>query len=96
MMTEQRLIDADELKKSLYKSSCEWTHGEHPMILEESDIDNAPTVSAVEVVRCEKCKHKDTEDCPMSYYEEYEGIDAEPQWITDKKAQYCSYGEVEK
>lgn len=30
---------ADRLKEKKYKS-CEWSHGEHPYIVEECDIDN--------------------------------------------------------
>lgn len=40
-----RLIDADELKKQAYKSS-DWSHGEHPYVVEVYDIDEAPTIDA--------------------------------------------------
>lgn len=54
-----RLIDADALIEKAY-----W-HGEHPSVddlfaegvdaVDVSDIDNAPTIEAEPVVRCEKC-----------------------------------------
>ena len=40
-----RLIDADELIKQACRST-EWSHGEHPMVIETDDIDDAPTVDA--------------------------------------------------
>lgn len=40
-----RLIDADELIKQACRST-EWSHGEHPMVIEADDIDDAPTVDA--------------------------------------------------
>lgn len=33
-----RLIDADELIKHACRST-EWSHGEHPMVIETDDID---------------------------------------------------------
>lgn len=32
-----RPIDADELKKKLYKDTTGWSHGEHPMVIENDD-----------------------------------------------------------
>ena len=40
-----RLIDADELIKQACRST-EWSQGEHPMVVEVDDIDDAPTVDA--------------------------------------------------
>ena len=40
-----RLIDADELIKQACRST-EWSHGEHPMVIEADDIDDVPTVDA--------------------------------------------------
>lgn len=50
---EMRLIDADAL----------WmvTEGDHEYY-ERFEIENAPTVDAVPVVRCKDCKHRDPED----------------------------------
>lgn len=43
-----RPIDADELKAKAF--------GKRGGLIHTSDIDDAPTVDAVEVVRCEYCK----------------------------------------
>lgn len=56
-----RLIDADELKKQSYESS-EWDGGGfHQRVVDESDIDDAPTIDAVPVVRCKDCEWYDNE-----------------------------------
>ena len=49
MATEKRLIDANELP--YYPVS------NFSMVVFKDDIENAPTVDAVEVVRCEKCQY---------------------------------------
>ena len=57
MANEKRLIDANALKnKAKYQGHCV-----RPLVtayhlcVSVSDIDNAPTVDAVEVVRCKDC-----------------------------------------
>lgn len=55
-----RLIDADELKERLKEYCVDGDKGieEYYEIMGIDDcIDNAPTVDAVEVVRCKDCKH---------------------------------------
>ena len=47
-----RLIDADALPR----------HGQRGGLVHWKDIENAPTIDAVEVVRCKECKHWDNED----------------------------------
>lgn len=47
-----RLIDADKLEKQEY-----WGNERCFDYVDAEDIDNAPTVDAVEVVRCKDCKH---------------------------------------
>ena len=39
-----RLIDADALKTRAYRS-IEWSHGEHPLVVEVDDIDDMPTIT---------------------------------------------------
>lgn len=56
-----RLIDADELKKKLYKDTTGWSHGEHPMVIEADDIDDAPTVDAEPVKHAHWIHHHDVE-----------------------------------
>ena len=55
-----RLIDADALKTNLIiKVLCELERDVFLAIdIVENTIDNAPTVDAVEVVRCKDCKHR--------------------------------------
>ncbi len=48
------------------------------------DIDEAPTVDAVPVVRCKDCIHRDDGSCPM---------DENYPWHDTKSDDYCSYGE---
>lgn len=47
-----RLIDADKLEKQEY-----WGNERCFDYVDAEDIDNAPTVDAVPVVRCKDCKH---------------------------------------
>lgn len=81
-----RLIDADELKG---KAIADPDDGEHFVYCQ--DIDEAPTVDAVPVVRCRDCVYaqsakinkKGFRICPASHME-----------ITDDD--FCSYGERKK
>ena len=52
-----KLIDADELKKKSFDLYDGRQNGTF-MVVKESDIDEAPTVEAIEVVRCKDCKHR--------------------------------------
>lgn len=67
---KRRLIDANALREQMFSyygcvnenTSKEYYRGETIMNYEVADliedcIDNAPTVDAVEVVRCKDCKH---------------------------------------
>ena len=60
MANEKRLIDANALKEQMTANFQQalW-HGcddsAYPVV--EETIDDAPTVDAVEVVRCKDCKH---------------------------------------
>ena len=76
-----RLIDADELKG---KAIADPDDGEYFVYCQ--DIDEAPTVDAVPVVRCKDCK----------YYkpDEYEcGCDFAGGLPYVKAGDFCSYGE---
>ena len=76
-----RLIDADELKG---KAFADPDDGEYFVYCQ--DIDEAPTVDAVPVVRCKDCK----------YYkpDEYEcGCDFAAGLPYVKAGDFCSYGE---
>ena len=89
MENEKRLIDANALK-----SEFEWLKS----VVNESSkdevmdvmqrIDNAPTVDAVEVVRCKDCKY--------SYGNKYCTNDAwkdEGNTVYIEPGDFCSYGE---
>ena len=59
MTNEKRLIDANALKEQIIKEiHCYWNNGDGGYYLAEDvipDIEDAPTVDAVEVVRCKDC-----------------------------------------
>lgn len=67
-----RPIDADALMKAMYRRAFEtdgdtmWQSGcwvRYRAI--EQVVKDAPTIDAVEVVRCEDCKHHGMSECPM-------------------------------
>ena len=78
-MSEVRLIDANALASN------------HPTIVSRSmkfNLDLAPTVDAVPVVRCRECVNRNTCDCPLTYAVQW-GIGNEEPSDDD----FCSYGE---
>ena len=89
-----RLIDADILKSAIVVDGYEHFSGllslSEVSLLEmvKDDIDEAPTVDAVPVVRCRECKYRfknnghDKSGCPI--------IDANI-WMDDDD--FCSHGE---
>ena len=88
MATEKRLIDANALKE---KAEPEEVTGEG--IVYVQDIDEAPTVDAVEVVRCKDCKHFDNSEgiqwCKINSKFYPGGFD----WHSFPEDGFCSYGE---
>ena len=61
MANEKRLIDANALIK---EANAEGAYG----YVDAKQIADAPTIDAVEVVRCEGCiKRYDTDECPMCF-----------------------------
>lgn len=87
-MAEKRLIDADTLLETIHDTAdgladCDqqnaaWALRKYAV----RDIMDAPTVDAVEVVRCRECK---------SYDEEF-GY-CESMGFTCRQNDFCSYGE---
>ena len=74
-----RLIDAEKLEKQEY-----WGNERCFDYVDAEDIDNAPTVDAVEVVRCKDCKYNiGSKKClnPDSFF------------AVPKDDDFCSYGE---
>lgn len=55
MTNERRLVDADGLLPHAEQYRC--GRGEYSRMVDVWYIENAPTVDAVEVVRCRECKH---------------------------------------
>ena len=68
-----RLIDADQLERQEY-----WGNERCFDYVDAEDIDNAPTVDAVPVVRCKDCRKFKTYSCRM---------------VASGYDDFCSYGE---
>lgn len=71
-----RLIDADKLERQEY-----WGNERCFDYVDADDIDNAPTVDAVPVVRCKDCKHEFGGNCILCGFQKR------------KPEDFCSYGE---
>lgn len=71
-----RLIDADKLERQEY-----WGNERCFDYVDADDIDNAPTVDAVPVVRCKDCKHEFGGSCILCGFQKR------------KPEDFCSYGE---
>lgn len=90
-----RLIDAYALSKSILEwlppDPCGRPEMEHPfetdicvsMLME---IEDAPTIDAVEVVRCKDCKHR-RENCGMGDHRWCDVLK-----MTTMEDDFCSYG----
>lgn len=60
MATEKRLVDANVVSAKQFTAGLSDVSGNyygHADVVFVSDIENAPIVDAVEVVRCKDCKH---------------------------------------
>lgn len=90
-----RLIDADKLERQEY-----WGNERCFDYVDAEDIDNAPTVDAVEVVRCKDCKYAGTKresvaekryvaDILFCRNSDLCGDEPLAMWPDD----FCSYGE---
>lgn len=78
--SEKRLIDANALIK---EANSDGAYG----YVDAKQIADAPTVDAVEVVRCMDCKHCD----PENYHCDHPMGTAAP--LKRKPDDFCSYGE---
>lgn len=80
-----RLIDADVLLEKMKKTDRYFNI--------KFDIEDAPTVDAVEVVRCKDCKWwwKEWETCTHNNL-----VDGYTCATTFKADSFCSYGEMKK
>lgn len=87
-----RLIDADALKDKCYITVNGTTIGRNNYVMFH-EIDEAPTIDAVEVVRCEDCKY-DSEDYPKDIFPDVteETYSCERSTYSHDKDFYCKYG----
>ena len=91
-MSEKRLIDANAFLKELNERPLDFLDvgGDFGYFDETIDsvVNEQPTVDAVEVVRCEKCKH-------WGYHGGYGYFCNHPKSMRfkSKKDDFCSYGE---
>ena len=89
-----RLIDADALQNILLPITTALEHEYGSLGGAVSGcmkhIDNAPTVDAVPVVRCEKCVHYEMGVC-LKIYDD--GAASRYAWQERKPDDFCSHGE---
>lgn len=82
-----RLIDADALKKEWTIQSPESYNTDAAEVIDS--IDNAPTVAAVEVIRCEACKNGEA----WEHKHGYVAITCRLLCADVGSDDFCSYGE---
>lgn len=78
---EKRLIDADAFLEKMKRTSRYFD-----VVF---DVEEMPTVDAVEVVRCRECKHRGTDDCIFHI----KGEPADEELLIKLDNDFCSYGE---
>ena len=90
---KKRLIDANALKERAIKMVTVNSLGNKQhcyfKAVGTDEIDKAPTVDAVEVVRCRDCKHRGTDDCIFHI----KGEPADEELLRELDNDFCSYGE---
>ena len=91
MADEKRLIDANALDNKLETLKIRFKALGRDNVVDDYNfvqtvLLTAPTVDAVEVVRCKDCKHREHVWCPMESVEQYP-------WLSTKDDDFCSYGE---
>ena len=86
-----RLIDADNLDFT-FDRRC-FSEGDEQYVRGVDDaigvVNNAPTISAVPVVRCRECRHRYTMNCSMYY--ECSQCGGQWDWTTDDG--FCDRGQ---
>lgn len=85
-MAKVRLIDADALREKA-EVIIDENYDDHVVVYAE-DIDNAPTIDAVPVVRCKDCEYYDGDECQCPYIFMSDGAHMYPD-----PDDFCSYGE---
>ena len=85
--SEKRLIDADRALEIVRDQGIAHPNAYHLTNYATLILREAPTVDAVEVVRCRECKHCD----PENYHCDHPMGTAAP--LRRKPDDFCSYGE---
>ena len=90
---KKRMIDANALKERAIKMVTVNSLGNKQhcyfKAVGTDEIDKAPTVDVVEVVRCRDCKHRGTDDCIFHI----KGEPADEELLRKLDNDFCSYGE---
>ena len=93
VLNKKRLIDANALKERAIRMVTVNSLGNKQhcyfKAVGTGEIDKAPTVDAVEVVRCRDCKHRGTDDCIFHI----KGEPADEELLRKLDNDFCSYGE---
>lgn len=99
MATEKRLIDANVVLAKKFTTGFSDASGNYygyADVVFADDIENAPTVDDVEVVRCKDCKYyyKDKIKGFICRHPELDyDIECYDHWINTNPDDFCSYGE---
>ena len=86
-----RLIDADRALEIVHDQGIAHPNAYHLTNYATLVLREAPTVDAVEVVRCRDCKHWDSETWFCDIHSTFGHHDLE--WNMFSEDDYCSYGE---
>lgn len=97
MANEKRLIDANELDSKLDALAKKYAkHGRFEAAKDYSFVQTvlltAPTVDAVEVVRCKDCKHYHPR-CQSVHWQGKKNMCCRSANVHTKPDDFCSYGE---
>lgn len=89
MATERRLIDYYAVMSQIEKLNMDafrrLDKASSSAYRKVGDIlMDAPTIEAVEVVRCKDCKHREDGECPMEQFYP---------WLDQEDTDFCSRGE---
>ena len=88
-MAEKRLIDANEIEELFYKQ-IEYGATDPKNAFDDA-LQDAPTVDAVEVVRCKDCIHWDSETGWCNNHSAFDDNDMD--WNIYNDDDFCSTGE---
>jgi hypothetical protein len=88
-MSEVRLIDANKLPTHYAGVMLADICG---TIVYGTDIDAAPAIDAVPVVRCRDCEKRGTTNCGMRYNETDDDGRVVGDWSWEEDNDFCSWG----